>query len=121
MAKLLINAVLDSMLDELATCDRLDLSSDAAPVDLSGSLVGVAVTPGEGNGDYTIADGTPNGRTLTISAKSGLTTTAAGTPLTAVLSLGGVIKGYVTCSGDDTVVPGTANISAFTLRGADPI
>lgn len=121
MAKGLSDNTLDATLAELATCDRLDISSDVNPVDLTGSLANVTLTPGDGNGDYTIEDDPTSGRRLVVAAQSGIDTTAAGTPATAILSLGGVIKGFTSVSGSALTFPGVTNISTFNLRGADPV
>ena len=116
MAKGAANAVFDAALDVIASCTRVDVTSDAvAPTDLTNSLGYVSV----GAGDFSIADGT-TGRTLTLAAQSGIPTTAPGTPGHIVLSLGGVIYAYTSCTGDATVFPGTVNIPATTFNIGDP-
>lgn len=116
MAKGASNTVLDAPLNSIASCTRVDIVSDtSAPTDLTNSLAYVAVD----SGDFSIADGT-TGRTLTLAAQSGIATTAAGTPAHIVLSLGGVIYAYTSCTGDDLVNPGTANIPAITFNFGDP-
>lgn len=117
-----IDLVPDASLDTLALCNRLDIVSDVgAPTDLTNSLAFVALTPGDGNGDFTIADDPVSGRRLTITAKSGVATTAAGTGAHAVLSLGGVIYAYGPCTGDVIEFPGTTNLSTFYARQVDPV
>lgn len=122
MAKGLINAVLDAGCIETATCTQIDVVSDVStPTDLTNSLADTAMIAGDGNGDYTIADDPTNGRRLTMAAKSSITVTASGTPRHIVLSLGGVIKAYTACTGDDLVIAGQVNIPTFYLRFADPV
>ena len=117
MAKGWSNAVPDAALDIIANCTRVDVVSDVgAPVDLTNSLGFVTVS----SGDFSIADGSPNGRTLTLAAQSGIPTTAAGTPAHVVLSLGGTIYAYTSCTGDATIYPGTTNIPAVTFNLGDP-
>lgn len=122
MAVGLNNLVPDGALDTLALCDRLDIVSDVgAPTDLTNSLAFVALTPGDGNGDFDIIDDPVDGRRLVIAAQSGIATTSAGTGTHAVLSLGGVIYGYTPVTGDALSFPGTTNLSTFYLRLADPV
>ena len=116
MAKGASDVVLDAALNTIAACTRVDIVSDTvAPTGLTNSLAYVSVD----SGDFSIADGT-TGRTLTLAAQSGIATTASGTPGHLVLSIGGVIRAYVSCTGDDLVYPGTTNIPPATFNFGDP-
>lgn len=118
MAKGATNTVLDAGLDILAACTRVDIVSDTdAPTDLTNSLANVTVD----SSDFSKADGGSGGRTLTLAAQSAIATTAAGTPAHVVLSQGGVIYAWTSCSGDDLIFPGTANIGVTTFTISDPV
>lgn len=122
MPKSFIDAVPDAALDQVALANQLDIVSNTAlPTDLSNSLASIAITPGDGNGDFVIADDPSGGRRLTLAAQGGIVTTAAGTPRHVVLSLSGSIIAVFEASGDDTIFPGTTNTTDFYFRQPDPI
>ena len=121
MGKYASDSVMDAALAEIATCTRLDVTSDTStPTDLTNTLATVTLTAGDGNGDYTIADGDSSGRKVTITQQSDLTITAAGTAKHVVLSLGGVIKFVTTCTDLVLSTPGTVTVPAFADEIADP-
>jgi len=106
MGKYLIDGALDAKLAHIAACDRIDLVSDAAtPENLNNSLAHASLTPGDGNGDFAIANGDSSGRKLTLATKSAVAD-GSGTALHIVLSLSGVIRFCTTCS--KTIVNGAA-------------
>lgn len=119
MSKSAPDASLDPNLDEIATCTQMDLVSDSStPTNLTNSLASVSLTPGDGNGDFTIADGDSGGRKLTITAKPGTTVTTPGTARHVVLSLSGTIKYVTTCV--ETAIAGTVDIPAWKITFGDP-
>lgn len=121
MGKSVSNAVLDAALDEIATCTRLDVTSDVGtPTDLTNSLANVTLTAGDGNGDYVIADGDTSGRKITVSQQADIPITATGTALHVVLSLGGTIKLTTTCTSQALTSGGTVTVPAFKDEIADP-
>lgn len=81
MGKFVADAAIDAGLDKVATGTRLTFCS-AQPANFAGiaavKLAEIAVTPGAGNGDFTIADHT-SGRKLTVGAQTGLVPSANGT------------------------------------------
>jgi hypothetical protein len=74
--------VLDLSLIEIATATRVSVCS-AEPADYAGiaavSLGSLVLTPGDGNGDFVIADGDTSGRKLTLTEQAALTPTSDGT------------------------------------------
>lgn len=81
----------DAALDYVATATRLDITSDTStPANLDNTLGNVTVTAGDGNGDFTIANGDTSGRKLTVSAQE-ITATGSGTAKHWVLSVSGTI------------------------------
>ena len=108
-------------MDEIATCTRLDVTSDSStPTDLTNSLASVTLTAGDGNGDYTIGDGDTNGRKITIAEQADVTVTSSGTARHIVLSLSGTIKLTTTCTEQELTSGNTVTIPAFDDEIADP-
>lgn len=121
MAKTVANSVLDAALAEIATCTRLDITSDAGtPANLNNSLANVALTAGDGNGDYTIADGDASGRKLTIAQQADIEVLVTGDAKHIVLSVGGVIKLTTTCTQQTLTDGNTVTVPAFKDEIADP-
>jgi hypothetical protein len=83
MAKWSLDANMDAMLANIANnADALHVCS-GQPANFEGiaavELASVALTVGDGNGDYTVGDGDASGRKLTVAAQNGLTVDADGT------------------------------------------
>ena len=115
------DTVIDAALDVIATCTRLDITSDSStPTNLTNTLANVTLTAGDGNGDYTIGDGDTSGRKITITAQSDITPTGTGTGKHLVLSLSGTIH-YTTTITDQALSPSaTFDIPAFDHEIRDP-
>jgi hypothetical protein len=83
MAKYINDDVMTAALQALDDATILFICS-AAPSSYSDAsatvdLVTHVLTPGDGNGDFTIADGSTSGKKLTLGAQSGLTVDHSGT------------------------------------------
>ena len=78
---LMSDAVADGALDVIATCTRVSACS-SQPANYAGiaavSLGSYTLTAGDGNGDWTIANGDTSGRKITLGAQSGNNGTATG-------------------------------------------
>ncbi len=121
MSKAVSDSVIDAALAEIATCTRMDVTSDSStPTSLSNSLANVTLTAGAGNGTYTIADGSTSGRKITVAQQSNVSITATGVARHIVLSVGGVIKLVTTCTEQTLTSGGTVTIPAFSDEIADP-
>ena len=122
MAKLLHNDVLDAALDEVATADDLHFCS-AQPANYAGiaavSLASVALTAGDGNGDYVIADDT-SGRKVTVGAQSDMTPSGDGTVLWATLDDGTTLLAVTSVTSQAVLTTQTWNSPAFKIGIADP-
>lgn len=124
MAKSVHNDVLDAALDEIATCDRLDVCS-TQPTNLTEatstySLADVTLTAGDGNGDYTIADGDASGRKLTVAEQADITVDADGTAQHIALSDGASLLYVTTCTSQALTTGNTVTVPAFDIEIADP-
>jgi len=121
MGKALADAVFDAALAHIATCTRLDVCSDVGtPTDLTGTLAHVALTAGDGNGDYVIGDGDVSGRKLAVAQQAGISVTGNGTAKHIVLSVGGVIKAVTTCTDQVLTSGNTVTVPTFDIEITDP-
>jgi hypothetical protein len=127
MGKAVPDAVLDAALDTIALADEMYVCS-AEPADYAGIaavlLIGpITLTPGDGNGDFTIANGDTNGRKITVGAQNGAEVINSGDADHVVLATGGAtdLLRYVTTCATQTVTDGnTANVGAWDVEIADP-
>ncbi len=124
MGKATPDDVLDVFLDEIAEADTLYICS-AEPADFAGiasvALADVSLTPGDGNGDFTIADDT-SGRKLTIAAQNGITVDTSGDATHRVLAdvANEKLKQVTTCTSQTLTAGNTANVPAHKVSIADP-
>jgi len=116
------------MLDWLADSDQINVCS-AEPTTYTEAtstykLAAVAVTPGDGNGDFTIANGDVSGRKLTTEAQSGVLIDTSGTATHIARTKSGdtTLRGVTTCTSQALTANGsnTVNIPAFDQEVADP-
>lgn len=122
MAKKIEDFFLDDFLDALATCTALHVTS-AEPANHAGiaavDLADVTLTAGDGNGDYTIADGDVSGRKLTVAQQADIPIDATGTATHIVLTDGTNIW-VTTCTSQALTSGGTVTVPAFDAEIADP-
>ena len=122
MAKKCSDAYMDAMLALIDDADTLTVCS-AEPANVAGisavKLAEVALTPGAGNGDFTLANGDTNGRKLTIAQQAAISITASGDATHVVIDDGTNL--YVTtCTTQTLTSGGTVTVPAFDIEVADP-
>lgn len=126
MTKIAPDTVLDAALDVIATADEMHVCSgvptnyaDISTVSLAGP---VSMTPGDGNGDYAISDGSVSGRRLVVTAKSGAAIHTSGTGTQVVLADSGssAITFIAECTPQSLVSGNTVNVSTWTVEIRDP-
>lgn len=121
MSKFVPDATIDAYLDTIATATLLSVVSDVStPADLTNTLASVSLTAGDGNGDFTIADGDVSGRKLTVGAQSGVSISASGNANHIVLSLDGTILHITTCTQQALTSGGTVDVPAYDIELLDP-
>jgi len=129
VAKFAPNSTLDGLLEQIALADEMYVTSGqpTSYADLGDSvdiLVGpISLTPGDGNGDFTIGDGDVSGRKITISAQNGASVVASGDADHVVLATGGStdVLRYVTTCTEQTLTQGnTVNVGSWDVEVADP-
>lgn len=127
MAKAAPDSTIDAMLAQIALADEMYVCS-AQPTsyaDIANSdLVGpIALTPGDGNGDFTIANGDTNGRKVTVAAQNGASVIASGSATHIVLATGGatdLLRYITTCTSQSLTSGNTANVGAWDVEVGDP-
>lgn len=121
MGKSLSNSVFDAALAVIATCTRMDVTSDSStPANLTNSLADVTLTAGDGNGDYVIGEGDVSGRKLAVAQQSDVDIDVTGTARHVVLSLNGTIHMTTTCTEQALTDTGTVTIPTFDIELTDP-
>lgn len=105
-------AVMDKILDEIATATLMSVVSDTTtPTDLTNALADATMAPG----DFTKAEGDAGAgsRKLTMAAKSAQTVDRDGSPEHVVLSLSGTFKFVTTASGPDLTNGSTVDFPSW--------
>jgi hypothetical protein len=130
MAKMAPDAMIDAALAYVAASDLVTVCQDTPTTyanatdhaDAGGTvLASHAMTVGDGNGDYTIANDT-SGRKLTMTAQSGITILHSGTATHIALTLaaGTTLRYVTTCTSQALTAGGTVDIPAWKINIADP-
>jgi hypothetical protein len=125
MAKWVPDVVMDAALDKIATGTRLTFCS-GQPANFAGIaavlLASVTVTAGNGNGDFTIADGPVSGRKLTVGAQTGMTPAGNGTVTYACVDDGTTLLSATTVTSQAVTTAQTWDSPAFVPFGiTDPV
>ena len=123
MAKAANDVFIDGGLDRIDNCVTLSVCS-AQPANFAGiaavKLAAVTLTAGDGNGDYTKANGDTNGRKLSVLIQSAITIDTTGTATHIVLDDGTDI--YVTtCTSQALTAAGTVTVPEWDIEIADPV
>lgn len=123
MAKFAADSVMDAALDKVATCTRMVVTS-AQPANFAGiaavALADVVLTAGDGNGDYTVANGDTSGRKVTVAAQSNITIDSSGDATHVCLDDGTTLLYVTTCTTQTLTSGGTVTVPAFDIEIADP-
>ena len=124
MAKKVDDSVLDAALDKIATSVNLTVTS-AEPANYAGiaavALADVVLTAGDGNGDYTVADGDTNGRKLTVLAQTSFLVDTSGTATHVCLDDGVTLLYVTTCTSQALTSGNTVSTPAWDIEIADPV
>lgn len=127
MGKVIPNAVFDAALaniadnaNELCVCSQEPANYTAAHTTYK--LANVAMTPGSGNGDYTIQDGQTSGRRITVAEQANISITASGDATHVVLTdtVNQLIKQVTTCNTQALTSGGTVTVPSFNWELRDP-
>lgn len=123
MAKAIPDAVLDVLLQEIATGTRMVVCS-GQPANFAGiaavALADVTLTAGDGNGDFTIANGDTSGRKLTVAQQSSVVIDASGDATHVSIDDGTNLLAVTTCTTQTLTSGGTVTVPAFDIEVSDP-
>lgn len=121
------NAGYDAYFAYFAECTRLSLVSDeAVPTDLTGELAAATLVAGDGNGDFTVGEGDPDGREMVVTEQEDIEATGTGTSYHAVLSFwtGDAWQIRLVTECDERAINHSkgdkVNMQSFALHVADP-
>jgi len=112
------------MLTDIALSSILHVCS-GEPANYAGiaavSLADVVLTPGDGNGDFAIANHT-SGRKLTVAEQANIDIDVSGTATHIVLAVtaSSTLKQVTTCTSQALVDTGTVTVPAYIISVADP-
>ena len=124
MAKSATDAVLDTLLDKVATATSLSVCATAPTTRTeavtTNMLATVAVTPGDGNGDFVIADDT-SGRKLTISEQATIEVINDGTADHIALTDDTNLLIVTTCTGQALTDGNTVTVPAWKINVPEPV
>lgn len=124
MAKSASDAVLDGSLDITATGTILTVCS-AQPTTRTEAvttyaLADVVLTAGDGNGDFTIANGDTSGRKVTVAQQASIPIDTSGTATHVAICDGTNLLIVTTCTSQVLTGGGTVTVPAFDQEIADP-
>jgi hypothetical protein len=122
MAKKLVDAVLDGLLDVLATATKITVCN-AEPTtyteaNATFALADVVVD----SGDFAKANGDSSGRKVTVAAQSAVPIDASGTAthIAYIITGSSTLLGCTTCTSQALTSGGTVDIPAHKVEVADP-
>jgi len=122
MGKKVNDAVMDAACAKIATGVTLTVCS-AEPADFAGiaavALASSALIAGDGNGDYTIANGDTSGRKVTIAQQSNLSIDTSGDATHIAIDDGATLLLVTTCTTQTLTAGGTVTVPAFKDEIAD--
>ena len=123
MGKASPDVILDAALDEIATSTRLTVLTDE-PANFAGIaallLASVVVTAGDGNGDFTVANGDTNGRKVTVAQQASISISSSGDADHIGLDDGTALQYVTTATLQALVSGGTVTVPAWDVEIADP-
>lgn len=120
MAKWLNDTALDALLDVIDNGTIMTVCS-AQPTNRTEAVTTYALADVSlSGGDFSIGNGSPNGRTLTIASKSSVTVDATGTATHVAICDGSSLLAVTTCTSKSIDNGDTVNIPSWTINVSDP-
>lgn len=124
MAKWANDNFMDAALDYAATGNIMTVCT-AQPTNRTEAvttyaLADIALTPGDGNGDFTIANGDTSGRKLTVAQQADVPIDASGTATHVAICDGTNLLYVTTCTSQSLTSGNTVTFPAWDIEVADP-
>lgn len=124
MAKVIPTAVLDLPLNEIATGERITILS-GEPANFAAiaalTLAEGELTPGAGNGDFTLGAGDVSGRKLTVSQQDSLDISDDGDATHLAIDDGVNLLVVTTCTTQTLTQGGTVTVAAWDVEFRAPV
>ena len=124
MAKGVDDSVFDAALDLIATSTIMTMCSQQPTTRTEAittyMLADVTMTPGDGNGDFTISNGDASGRKLRVTAQAGEAVTNSGAGTYIALCDGSTLLCWTSCTSIDVLDSGTVDFPAWDYELTDP-
>lgn len=124
MAKFANDDVMDAALHEIAEGNILTVCSQQpttrAEAITTYKLADVALTPGDGNGDFTISNGDTNGRKVRIAEQADIPVDSGGDATHVAICDGTRLLLVTTCTSQELTAGNTITVPAFDDEIADP-
>lgn len=123
MSKWANDSVMDAALTKIATATNMVVCTSqpaTRAAALAAALANVAVTPGDGGGDFTISDGITNGRKVTMAQQDNVSVASSGTATHVVLIDGTNLLLVTVCASQALVAGNTVTIPAWKDEFSDP-
>lgn len=120
MSKFANDSVLDALLDKIATGTIMTVCS-TQPTNRTEAVTTYALADVTvSSGDFAKADGSPNGRKVTVASKSNVTVDASGTAQHVAICDGSDLLYVTTVTSQVLTAGNTVTIPAWTVTVADP-
>lgn len=120
MGKLAVDAVLDGLLDIIATGVEMYICT-SEPADraaaISASLISAQTLD---SGDYSKANGDSSGRKITVAEQANISVTGTGTATHIAICTGSALLIVTTCTSQSLTSGNTVTVPAFDCEVADP-
>jgi hypothetical protein len=125
MAKFTADAVIDAALNHVADNGSVMHVCSQEPTNYTQAsstynLADQALTTGDGNGVYTVADGDSGGRKLTVAQQAGVNVDTTGTATHVAICSGSVLLLVTTCTSQAITAGNTVTIPSFYETIGDP-
>ena len=126
MAKWSNDSAMDAMLAYIDDATLLTVCSAQpttyAEASSTYKLADVVLTAGDGNGDFTIANGDSSGRKLTVAQQANIDIDSSGTATHVALCISGssTLLYVTTCTSQSLTAGGTVTVPAWDIEVADP-
>lgn len=123
MGKSIHDDVLDAACAEIATGERVTVCS-AEPANFAGieavTLAEGVLTPGHGEGDWTIGNGDTSGRKVRLAQQADLDIDASGNATHIAIDDGAKLLAVTTCTSQALTMGGTVTIPPVDWEFSDP-
>ncbi len=120
MAKKLTDAVLDALLNKIGEGTQL-LVNTTEPADRADALSSALASASLSSADFSIGNGSPNGRTLTIAEKATIPVTSTGNATHVSIVSDSELLAVTTTTSQALTLGNTVTIPSWTARVADPV